>query len=70
MTEKFFGRTREEFIDFMSDMLIDSNQMANDILNQYFGAKTLEDWDIRTDIMAAWYAKRDKNKQTTRKLGK
>lgn len=70
MTEKFFGKTREEFVDFMSDMLIDSNQMANDILNEYFGDKTPEDWDIRTDIMVAWYAKRDKNKQAPRKLGK
>ncbi len=34
--EMLGGRTKEEFVDFMSDMLIEDNALANEILNKYF----------------------------------
>ena len=55
----YFGRTREEFIDFITDMLIlkEDNIMANTILDEYFNVQhnnweSREDiWELRTDIL-------------------
>ena len=56
------GRTKEEFIDFMSDMLIEDNALANDILNKYFDENTPECWNFRTNIIVEWYGKKQKLK--------
>ena len=40
------GRTKEEFIDFMSDMFIEDNALANDILSKYFDVNTPECWNF------------------------
>jgi len=58
MDEEFFDKTREEFIDFISDMLITDNALANNILNEYFRDETPECWDLRTSIVATHYTKR------------
>lgn len=60
--EIFGGRSKEEFIDFMSDMLIEDNALANDILNQYFNEETPECWNLRTNIVLGWYGKKQKIK--------
>ena len=59
------GRTKEEFIEFMSDMLISDNDLANDILNEYFNpsnSSNRELWNLRTNIIVEWYGKRQKIK--------
>jgi len=56
------GRTKEEFIDFMSDMLIEDNALANDILSKYFDENTPECWNFRTNIIVEWYDKKQKLK--------
>lgn len=61
MSEEFFGKTREEFIDFMSDMSLDDRHLANDILNEYFGDQNPEMWELRIDIIVAELFKRQKN---------
>jgi hypothetical protein len=57
------GRTNEEFVDFMSDMLIEDNALANDILNKYFNEETPECWNFRINIIAEWYGKKQKLKE-------
>jgi hypothetical protein len=57
MSEEYFGKSREEFIDFMSDMLISDNALANNILDEYFGDQNPQMWDLRTDILVEWYNK-------------
>jgi hypothetical protein len=57
MSEEYFGKSREEFIDFISDMLINDNTLANNILDEYFGDQNPQMWDLRTDILVEWYAK-------------
>ena len=56
------GRTKEEFIDFISDMLIENNALANDILSKYFNEETPECWNFRTNIIVEWYGKKQKLK--------
>jgi len=56
------GKSKKEFIDFMSDMLIEDNALANDILNQYFNEETPECWNLRTNIVVEWYGKKQKIK--------
>jgi len=56
------GRTKEEFVDFMSDMLIEDNALANDILSKYFDENTPECWNFRTNIIVEWYGKKQKLK--------
>jgi hypothetical protein len=60
MSEEYFGKSREEFIDFISDMLISDNALANNILDEYFGDQNPKMWDLRTDILVEWYAKNKK----------
>jgi hypothetical protein len=57
------GRTKEEFVDFMSDMLIEDNALANDILSKYFDENTPECWNFRTNIIVEWYGKKQKLKK-------
>ena len=57
------GRTKEEFVDFMSDMLIEDNALANDILSKYFNEETPECWNFRTNIIVEWYGKKQKLKE-------
>ena len=54
----YFGRTREEFIDFITDMLIlkEDNIMANTILDEYFNVQH-NNWELRTDILVEHYVK-------------
>jgi hypothetical protein len=56
------GRTIEEFIDYMSDMLIEDNALANDILSEYFNEGTPECWNLRTNIIVEWFGKMQKLK--------
>ena len=56
------GRTKEEFVEFMSDMLIEDNALANDILSRYFNEETPECWNFRTNIIVEWYGKKQKMK--------
>ena len=62
MEEILGGRSREEFIDFMSDMLTEDNALANEILNQYFNVYTKECYNLRIDIIVEWYGKKQKLK--------
>lgn len=56
------GRTKEEFVEFMSDMLIEDNALANNILKEYFNEETKECWNLRTNIIVEWYGKMQKLK--------
>jgi len=59
------GKTKKEFIDFISDMLIEDNALANDILNKYFNPDDTSDrelWNLRTNIIVEWYGKKQKIK--------
>ena len=56
------GRTVEEFADYMSDMLMEDNALANGILNEYFNEETPECWNLRTNIIVEWYGKKQKLK--------
>lgn len=56
------GRTVEEFADYMSDMLMEDNVLANDILNKYFNEETPECWNLRTNIIVEWFGKMQKIK--------
>jgi hypothetical protein len=58
MSEEYFGKSREEFIDFISDMLINDDILANNILDEYFGDQNPQMWDLRTDILVEWYSKK------------
>ena len=63
--EMLGGRTKEEFVDFMSDMLIEDNALANEILNKYFNpdeTHSIEVWCLRTNIILEWYGKKQKIK--------
>jgi hypothetical protein len=51
MEEILGGRSREEFIDFMSDMLIMDNALANYILSQHFNLYTKECYNLRCPIL-------------------
>jgi hypothetical protein len=62
------GRTKEEFIDFMSDMLMTDNALANNILNEYFNEETPECWNFRTNIIIEWYGKKQKMKNKNGKI--
>jgi len=62
MEEILGGRSREEFIDFMSDMLTEDNALVNEILNQYFNVYTKECYNLRIDIIVEWYGKKQKSK--------
>lgn len=61
MSDRFFGKTREEFIDFMSDMSLNDYNLANDILREYFSNKDWGDEELRIDIIVAELFKRQKN---------
>lgn len=61
MSDRFFGKTREEFIDFMSDMSLTDRHLANDILSEYFSNKDWGDEELRIDIIVAELFKRQKN---------
>jgi hypothetical protein len=67
MEEILGGRSREEFIDFMSDMLTEDNALANEILNQYFNVYTKECYNLRIDIIVEWYGKKQKLKNNEKK---
>lgn len=60
MSDRFFGKTREEFIDFMSDMSLTDKNLANDILSEYFGDQNPEIWELKVDIIVAEFCKRQK----------
>jgi hypothetical protein len=63
------GRTKEEFVNFMSDMLIEDNALANDVLSKYFNEDNPECWNFRTNIIVEWFGKMQKlkNNGTTNK---
>ena len=42
MDNEFYGKSRDEFIDFISDILTNDNALANEILNQYYNQTTKE----------------------------
>lgn len=56
------GRTIEEFTDYISDMLLEDNALANDVLSKYFNEETPECWNLRTNIIVEWYGKKQKLK--------
>ena len=60
--ELFGGRTEKEFVEFMSDMLIEDNALANNILKEYFNEGTPECWNLRTNIIVEWFGKMQKLK--------
>jgi hypothetical protein len=57
------GRSEEEFIDFITDMLITDNALANNILNEYFSDETTECWNFRTSIVVEYYVKKQKKEE-------
>lgn len=57
------GRSEEEFIDFITDMLITDNALANNILNEYFNDETTECWNFRTSIVVEYYVKKQKKEK-------
>ena len=57
------GRTKEEFVDFMSDMLIEDNALANDILSQHFNLYTKECYNLRINIIIEYLSKKGKLKE-------
>jgi hypothetical protein len=62
MEELLGGRTNDEFIDFMSDMLIMDNALANHILSQHFNLYTKECYNLRINIMIEYLSKKQKLK--------
>lgn len=62
MEELLGGRTNEELIDFMSDMLITDNALANDILSQHFNLYTEECYNLRINIIIEYLSKKGKLK--------
>jgi hypothetical protein len=62
MEELLGGRTNDEFIDFMSDMLIMDNTLANHILSQHFNLYTKECYNLRINIMIEYLSKKQKLK--------
>ena len=65
INEEILGnRTKEEFIDFMSDMLLEDNTLANDILKQYFNnTEDKECYNLRIDIIIEYLFKKDNKRQ-------
>ena len=62
--EIFGGRTKKEFIDFMSDMLLEDNVLANDILKQYFNdTEDKECYNLRIDIIIEYLFKKDNKRK-------
>jgi hypothetical protein len=60
MEELLGGRTKEEFIDFMSDMLISDNDLANNILKEYFNVYTTDCYNLRINIILEYIDKKQK----------
>jgi hypothetical protein len=60
MEELLGGRTKEEFIDFMSDMLISDNDLANNILREYFNVYTTDCYNLRINIILEYIGKKQK----------
>jgi len=60
MEELLGGRTKEEFIDFMSDMLISDNDLANNILREYFNVYTTDCYNLRINIILEYIDKKQK----------
>jgi hypothetical protein len=60
MEELLGGRTKEEFIDFMSDMLISDNDLANNILREYFNLYTTDCYNLRINIILEYIDKKQK----------
>ncbi len=67
MEELLGGRTEEELIDFMSDMLITDNALANDILSQHFNLYTKECYNLRINIIIEYLSKKGKLKNNEKK---
>jgi hypothetical protein len=67
MEELLGSRTNEEFIDFMSDMLISDNALANNILNQHFNLYTKECYNLRINIIIEYLSKKEKLKDNGKK---
>lgn len=67
MEELLDGRTQEEMIDFMSDMLITDNALANDILSQHFNLYTKECYNLRINIIIEYLSKKEKLKNNGKK---
>lgn len=60
MEELLGGRTKEEFIDFMSDMLMTDNALANNILKEYFNVYTTDCYNLRINIILEYIDKKQK----------
>jgi hypothetical protein len=56
------GRTNKEFIDFMSDMLITDNALANNILKEHFNLYTTDCYNLRINIILEYLNKKEKLK--------
>lgn len=67
MEELLGGRTKEEFIDFMSDMLISDNDLANNILKEYFNVYTTDCYNLRINIILEYIDKKQKLKDNGKK---
>ena len=67
MEELLGGRTEEELIDFMSDILITDNALANDILSQHFNLYTKECYNLRINIIIEYLSKKGKLKNNEKK---
>lgn len=63
MEELLGGRTKEEFIDFMSDMLISDNALANSILKEYFNLYNTDCYNLRINITLEYLSKKEKLKE-------
>jgi len=58
------GRTIKEFVDYMSDMLLEDNTLANDILSQYFNdMDDKECYNLRIDIIIEYLFKKGNKRQ-------
>lgn len=55
------GRTRQELIEFLSDMLVSKDDgdknIANTILEEYYGGKDPDSWSFRMDLIVEYYIK-------------
>lgn len=67
MEELLGGRTKEEFIDFMSDMLMTDNALANNILKEYFNVYTTDCYNLRINIILEYIDKKQKLKDNGKK---
>lgn len=55
MEDKYFGKTKEEFIEFISDMAVEDKKLATEILLQHFDKE--EEKELIKEIIKEWYIK-------------